>query len=700
MLSPCGIEPVARQSSAMTGINRQRYRGHLDLGSNDESASGEVRGNPNGFVVGQSVVGMSRIVDVRNFRNPSMAGQTVSATDFFRADTDSLISGEKGRWKSVHYANHGLADPWKSQGISHEKVIEKLRTIASDTGLGEHIRSISFEKVGSGRQQKYLAVIDLKSECPLEETAIFRKLYESWPHSEIFIPNISIRFDPFHEGGESKAGNPPVSIENLLTAKDGRLEVTGQPNASQQKVLRQWAKKIGARGHRTANPQRLLLALLGSSTDKRTSEGAASLNAMKELNLFAPFWEEMQPAFEEFFEPGQADDFRFFYHGHATLAMSTLLPTLRSFGKPKMHYWLSNASGSAEAREIMRAQRPALMRSQTQEDHLTPMEFVSHLIDHPDEKWDGGPVIVDKGGQWIKEFGINRLRPHGAIACGKIRMVVHNRDDINAMKGAQNVWGVDLANSLTKKLEARILGEQFALIGARQVRLSLNEKISDVPVVIKGFGLLGEQLARAMARLGMKRSNIRIEDSDPARITAAIKLGFGVVAPENRPKKAMVFIATPGLGLTSQGAGAYADESVVVALTSGGKGIDFRSAKFDSERSYEASAKALEDRLYDVVANADYAPCKVHLASEGFAPNLASPMWHDRFQVTSLGVSAAFLQATKLDKPGVDPLDRKLDRAVVRAAHRAGVFEVRALEPREGETQAELEADLEAFGGK
>ena len=78
-------------------------------------------------------------------------------------------------------------------------------------------------------------------------------------------------------------------------------------------------------------------------------------------------------------------------------------------------------------------------------------------------------------------------------------------------------------------------------------------------------------------------------------------------------------------------------------------------------------------------------------------PNLSYDMWPERFQVTSIGVSAATQQAWRMSEPGIVHLDRRLDYKLVRESLRHGLWRPQPLEARPGDDPELLAGDLAAF---
>jgi hypothetical protein len=245
----------------------------------------------------------------------------------------------------------------------------------------------------------------------------------------------------------------------------------------------------------------------------------------------------------------------------------------------------------------------------------------------------------------------------------------------------------------------------YALIGAREAREHFSDRIGDLPVFVVGFGLLGEQLARALSRLGMPRDRIAIIDTSAEALERARRLGFATSTgtatgkPEERPEKALVYLATPSVGLDASNAHQFAKSTIAISLVSGGAGFDRKSLDAQSgpktfvNQTRTASKSVVADE--QLVLRSPHGDVTSLLLIDN--PNLSRDMWVDRFQSTSLGVSGAVQQAWYQSGPDVQPLHHGLDLRLVRLLARHGTFRIRPLEARNGEDPAALVADLQSF---
>lgn len=84
---------------------------------------------------------------------------------------------------------------------------------------------------------------------------------------------------------------------------------------------------------------------------------------------------------------------------------------------------------------------------------------------------------------------------------------------------------MDFANSQVKKLEATFIGEQFALMGAREARQKGWGRIGDLPVVINGLGSWGNKRRWPWCGWGWPRAD-RGAGSDPAALARAEAAGL------------------------------------------------------------------------------------------------------------------------------------------------------------------------------
>jgi hypothetical protein len=451
-------------------------------------------------------------------------------------------------------------------------------------------------------------------------------------------------------------------------------------------------------------PARQLLALLSASTDLSTREGKETLAALKDLRLYSEFWNAGMDVLAARFPPDQLKSSTFLYNGHPTFAMVSLLPTLNAFQIGATNFWVSKHSGTPAAREIIRIQKPTAMYAEGKFSRgliggqkprdKTISDLLTQRMVMPQGMWGADNLIVDKIGPWLQTLG-GKLPEQ--VLRGWVRAIVHNRDDLDALKGIEEkIWGVDFAHSLVKAMEARFIGEQFALMAAREARTKGWGRIADVPVVINGFGLLGEQAAQALLRFGMDPKNVTVVDPSSEALERARAFGFSTSL--ERAPRAVVINASPGLGIYGSNLPTFGEDLIVLSMTSGGKGVDTKAFLATATTKTEVPVKRrsqMEIKDFDFFF--ENTNTRVRVVAEGFPPNLVDEMWGDRYQLTSMGVSAAALQTAELTAPGIVKFDPQVDADLLAAAEHAGLFALRPLEARPGENARDLLEDLRAF---
>lgn len=640
--------------------------------------------------------------------------------DFGRTSADQFLTGQGGFWEVSYRHEHPVDNPW-----SHLPRESLESTLRSTTERALEAAGLSGDKKVTLAQLRvtesllfprpYLRLeIDPKS--GLSDQEVYRAFAAAWPHDQVALPSMLVAMGVAgtKSAGDFEPGYRGSPLKKLFeVGADCFVHVRSEHlDAVERARLKQWARAVKP-GSEKQPPARQLLALLSSPTDLSTREGRETLAALKDLKLFSAFWSEGMSLLEARFKPDQLSASAFLYNGHATFAMTSLLPTLNAFRPAATNLWISKSSGTPSAREIIRIQKPTALFAESkftrglETGQTAPTKTVADLLATrmrmPQGEWGSQNMIVDKIGPWLQTLAGN-LPPQ--VLRGYVRAIVHNRDDLDALVGIDDkIWGVDFANSEVKKQEARFIGEQFGLMGAREVRAKGWGRIGDVPVVINGFGLLGEQFGHALLGLKMDPKNITVVDPDPAARERAKALGF-TVAPSaeamERKSRALLVNASPGLGVSMKNLAEFGEELIVLSMTSGGKGVDMKGLLSNAAQKtpvevQRRSQQPIQDLDLEFNAAGLRPAVKARIIAEGLPPNLVDEMWGDRYQLTSMGVSAAALQAAELTEPGIKKFDPQLDRALLEAAERSGLFELRPLDARPGENQRDLLADLRAF---
>jgi hypothetical protein len=629
--------------------------------------------------------------------------------DFARTTSDQFLAGGGGFWEVTFRPHYATPNPWGNvERGSLDATLEKTIAAALErAGLRDVARVSRFDVTQSVHFPRPYCRIEVDPKSGRTDEDVYRAFSSAWPHDQLAIPLVVVAMQMLgtKSPGELESGHRETPLKRLFeVGTDCFVNVRAENlTADERARLKKWAAAVSP-GSQKQPPARLLLALLSSSTDLSTSKGRETLQTLKDLRFFSEFWSKGMDILAARFKPNQLSDCAFLYNGHATFAMTSLLPTLNAFAPGATNLWVSKQSGTPSAREIIRIQKPTQMFAEAKftrglEDGMkVRSKTIADLLDvrmrMPQGEWGTQNMIVDKIGPWLSSLG--GILP-GQVVRGEVRAIVHNRDDFDALKGIERfVWGVDFASSEIKAMEARFIGEQFALMGAREIRAKGWGRAADVPLVINGFGLLGEQLGHALLRLGMDPKNVTVVDPDPGAQERARALGFSTTL-ERKPR-ALVINASPGLGIGGHNLDKFGEDLIVMSMTSGGKGIDFKALCATANSMSEVPVKRRSQQaIKDVDLVFDRTNTRARIIAEGLPPNLVDEMWGDRYQLTSMGVSAAALQAAELTKPGIAAFDPKLDRDLIDAAKRAGLFDLRALDARPGENARDLLADLRSF---
>jgi hypothetical protein len=312
-----------------------------------------------------------------------------------------------------------------------------------------------------------------------------------------------------------------------------------------------------------------------------------------------------------------------------------------------------------------------------------------------------------------------------AMMTGQIRCIIHNRDDRDAIallpRHVQSrLWGVDLSSSRGKAFEASVIGENYVLLAARDIREHWkDERLIDVPVVIVGHGLLGSRISAALRALGYPADRVIVRDIDLDAESEAVRLGHRALEQARRTRSAMVLVATPDRAIDAATiAEIPADRILLMALTSGGKAVDLASLEAASTTEpvvtgnrvggfdyHKGAPRTFSDLLYTIPSS--HGPIELTVAAAGQQLNLIEPQWADRHApVTGAGgvLSFAVLTAANLAKPGiVKPLEDaswlEFEDELLGCARELGLDRIRPLEARENEEESLLRGDLEQFPG-
>jgi hypothetical protein len=510
------------------------------------------------------------------------------------------------------------------------------------------------------------------------------------------------------------------------------------------RVLNEWA---GSNDRRAAPNQ--LRALVAERLDG-SERGLRARRALSSLGFLNPFSESLLSWLPQQYRGRPLEGVHFHYNGHMTRAMFPLFPMLHSLGLSGGSATRSGYSGTYPVEGIMNAQlegprpKPHQVRTE-QKKRVGPngKQSANQWMEKCalDAVARGEMFIADKAANLLSGTPSKALLD--AMRAGKIRFLVHNADDHKALAPYLNeIYAVDVAGSLLKSLEAKIIGEQYALLAAREVREKWGVKIAGVPKYVVGFGLLGSSVAEAMARfaappgtedpqakraasaasgdgredfaragpedLRAYRKKVIVVERDPTAAQKARDLGFTVMSDEP-PKdgRGVVVVASSGVGIDAANAARFPRDTLVLGLTSAGKGIDLGSLRELAKQSGGGVEKVRErtggygfDRFEPLTFNdleVSFSGRKLTVINDGFPLNLFDEAWSDRFNVTAAAVALGVVAAVKLDEPGLHAVPEADSIEVRKLFQAAGLMEPHPLDTHDPAQLAALAADMNAY---
>lgn len=459
----------------------------------------------------------------------------------------------------------------------------------------------------------------------------------------------------------------------------------------------------------------VLLHLLSERIDPTQARGKVAHDTLVELKLLHPFVDQVLDLLRTSGPAFDLTNVRFHYYGHMTRATMSLFQILRGLNLGVGSATRTYYSGTYPVEMVLERQ---LFADRLEKQHVEgigteiisdPKKLRTHIVSEAYEARARGEIfVVDRGGDLVAggPLGDDVL---AMIRQGDIRFVMHNTNDRTALfafKAQTGIepWIVDLAGSRIKALEGRVIGEQYALLAQRLVRTKWRTRMGDLPVVVKGFGLLGESVVRALRRLGMPASQITVVEPREDRRLRAAKRGCTVLAQDERRDvpKSVVFVATAGLCMDAHNVVEFAKETMVIPLTSGGKGVDVESifgaheGNLRTTDSRSGGHRRLDNdsqMFTDVAATlpdgsgslrtAHLINCArqaANLPYRLYPLNLVEAPWADRFSVTASAVALAVSAAKQMQAPGTVGLPRTLETQTIRLFHKHGLHELQALD--------------------
>lgn len=487
-------------------------------------------------------------------------------------------------------------------------------------------------------------------------------------------------------------------------------------SARERKILVQWARSSFPIDPRASlRPSVLLRALLSSKMSPKTRA------ALVELGLLTPVARKvLEVVAGKRSASSRLSHVHFHYNGHTTEAMFPLFPTLNAAGLARGSLNGSSFSGTGPMALVMNLS----VNGNAHHQGTYSDAYIKELLEKSARQAfaAGHTLIVDKGGPLAHSTDPLVL---SMIEAGTIRFVVHNSDDLAALQAlkklpcrgpgarGETLWDrafmIDLAGAPLKAVEARFIGEEYALFAAREVRERWSGRVGDTPVYVVGFGLLGQGIAEAFARLGMPKEQVVIIDDDPAKRALAVSQGFSAwdeQSPRTRPARAVAFVATNGDGMSAERIQRLAGECMIFGVSSAGKGLNLAKLVEGGAKDQVVSER-LGALSFDPVARifADHRlsfghgknATKALVIADGAPLNLIEEHWQDRYSVTSAVVTMAVEELAAQRRPGGLVAMSSARQAAVEAVLKAeGTLEPRPLDARSGSPHERqlLAADL------
>ncbi len=300
--------------------------------------------------------------------------------------------------------------------------------------------------------------------------------------------------------------------------------------------------------------------------------------------------------------------------------------------------------------------------------------------------------VVDKGGGALLEGEPEDGDLWRAAREGRIRFLVHNADDLASLEPyLDSIWAVDVAGSLLKGAEAVGIGDLYAVIAAREARARWGEPMSELPQYVVGFGLLGRSTAESLARLRLpdgaspdeirrERQRITILETNAERAEEARALGFTVHSDDTpRPDCGVVIVASATTGVDADNAKRLPRDSLILPITSGGKGVDIaglraagktsvpntRDAAYGTEGGIPRTFEDLEIAIADGT---------LFIPAEAYPLNLLEDTGSERYAITPAAVIMGVITAAELDGPGLHAVDVRRSGEILDMYGAAGLF--------------------------
>jgi hypothetical protein len=436
--------------------------------------------------------------------------------------------------------------------------------------------------------------------------------------------------------------------------------------------------------------------------------GRKARAALHELGFLNPFTDRL---LTELPQSGrdQLKGIHFHYNGHMRREQFALFPILQALGLADGSASRSPYSGTYPMQSIMERQldggafRPherTALRLETHphvgpSDHQTTSEWMKKCARAALAA--GQTFVVDKGGGTLLEGEPEDGDLWRAAREGRIRFLVHNADDLASLEPyLDSIWAVDVAGSLLKGAEAAGIGDLYALIAAREARERWDRPLGELPQYVIGFGLLGRSTAESLAKLSLPdgaspaeiraaRKRITILETNPKRAEEARALGFSVHSEETAPPaRGVVIVASSTTSIDANSAKRLPWDSLILPITSGGKGVDVSGLRAAGETNVPRTRDAaygtqggIPRTFEDLEIAIDGR--KLFIPADGYPLNLLEDTGSERYAITPAAVVMGVMTAAEIDGPGLHAVDERRSGEILDLYRAGGLFEAERL---------------------
>ncbi len=371
-----------------------------------------------------------------------------------------------------------------------------------------------------------------------------------------------------------------------------------------------------------------------------------------------------------------------FYNGHATNATLSLFPMLGALGLREIGFNVSNYSGDKGVQSLFNTLLNERLAISDGSD--IQLRFMHAL-----KKNTNNPIILVNAGKFfdgkvsVPDSVLQR------IIKGEIRFVMHNAADKKALaKLCQEAIIIDIADSEAKKLEAQVIGEQWAVHCGQAALDHLGVPLKESFCIVKGAGLIGSNAVRGLIAFGYPSDRIVVIDTDHGARHEAMTMGIKHTYAKtpmwlSSERHGVLLVATNGTGLTGADVDGLPKHTVALATTTAGGGIDIPSLQArlpcEDRRNprFLAHGMMLTDQniFEDLSLSESNTGQRVTLVNcryddqrfwRAYPPNLLDTVGQMAL-VTSSMINVAVCEAVAETRPGLRPLSAAGEELIAKA---------------------------------